>query len=123
MADKNKEKTVRLNRRKIGIRKRISGNPERPRLSIFRSGKHIYAQVIDDLAGKTLASVSSLHADVRGDLKHGANIAGAKKVGLAIAERAKSLGVTTVSFDRNGNRYHGRVKALADAAREGGLKF
>jgi large subunit ribosomal protein L18 len=123
MPDKNKAKTVRLTRRKIGIRKRITGTAERPRLSIYRSGKHIYAQVIDDMAGRTLASVSTLLADVRGELKHGANIAGAKKVGRAIAEKAKAVGVSLVSFDRNGNRYHGRVKALADAAREGGLKF
>jgi large subunit ribosomal protein L18 len=123
MPDKNKAKAVRMKRRKIGIRKVISGTPERPRLTIFRSSKHIYAQVIDDHAGKTLAAVSSLHDDVRGDLKHGANIAAAKKVGLAIAEKAKAAGISLVSFDRSGNRYHGRVKALADAAREGGLKF
>lgn len=121
--DKQKAKAVRMTRRKISIRKRLSGSAERPRLAIFRSSKHIYAQVIDDGAGKTLASASSLVDDVRGELKHGANLAAAKSVGKAIAERAKAAGVTQVAFDRAGNRYHGRVKALADAAREGGLKF
>jgi large subunit ribosomal protein L18 len=123
MADKNKEKAVRLKRRKIGIRKRVAGSTERPRLTIFRSSKHIYAQVIDDHGGRTLATASTLHEDVKGDLKHGANITAAKRVGKAIAEKAKAAGVTKVAFDRAGNRYHGRVKALADAAREGGLQF
>lgn len=123
MSDKNKDKAVRMRRRKIGIRKRLSGSGERPRLAIFRSSKHIYAQVIDDMAGKTLAAVSTLQTDVKGELKHGANIAAAKQVGKAIAEKAKAAGVTKVAFDRSGFRYHGRVKALADAAREGGLQF
>jgi len=123
MADKNKAKAVRMHRRKIGIRKGLYGTPERPRLTVFRSSKHIYAQVIDDHAGKTLASVSSLNDEVRGELKHGANIAAAKRVGKAIAEKAKAVGVLKVAFDRSGNRYHGRIKALADAAREGGLQF
>ena len=123
MADKQKAKQVRLQRRKWGIRKSLVGSPERPRLSVFRSDKHIYAQVIDDLAGRTLASASSMNTDVRGDLKNGGNIAAAKLVGKAIAERAKAAGVSQVAFDRGGRKYHGRVKALADAAREGGLKF
>ena len=123
MADKQKAKAVRLERRKFGIRKSLFGTPERPRLSIFRSSKHIYAQVIDDYAGRTLAHVSSLHEDVKGDLKHGANVAAAKRVGLAIAQKAKAAGVTKVAFDRGGRQYHGRVKALAEAAREGGLQF
>ena len=123
MADQNKLKTVRLERRKHHIRKKLMGSTERPRLSVFRSDKHIYAQLIDDYAGKTLASVSSTIADVRGSLKNGGNIAAAKLVGKAIAERAKSAGITKVAFDRNGRMYHGRVKALADAAREGGLTF
>jgi large subunit ribosomal protein L18 len=123
MPDKQKAKAVRMARRKFGIRKRLTGTPERPRLTIFRSSKHIYAQVIDDYAGRTVAAVSSLHDDVRGELKHGANITAAKLVGKAIAEKAKAAGVSKVSFDRAGNRYHGRVKALADAAREGGLQF
>ena len=123
MADKQKAKQVRLQRRKFGIRKTLFGSPERPRLSVFRSDKHIYAQVIDDYAGKTLASAASTSGDVRGDLKNGGNIEAAKRVGRAIAERAKGAGVTQVAFDRGGRMYHGRIKALADAAREGGLKF
>jgi large subunit ribosomal protein L18 len=123
MADKQKAKQVRLQRRKWGIRKSLVGSPERPRLSVFRSDKHIYAQIIDDLAGKTLASAASTVGEVRGDLKNGGNIEAAKRVGKAIAEKAKSVGVTQVAFDRGGRMYHGRVKALADAAREGGLKF
>jgi large subunit ribosomal protein L18 len=123
MSDKNVKKQIRLQRRKYGIRKSVSGTAERPRLAVFRSGKHIYAQVINDLLGQTLASASSRSEEVRGDLKHGANVAAAKRVGGAIAERAKAAGVELVAFDRGGNRYHGRIKALADAAREGGLKF
>lgn len=123
MADKNKLKAVRLQRRKYGIRKNLFGTSERPRLSVFRSDKHIYAQVVDDYQGKTLAAASSTNAEVRGDLKNGGNIAAAKAVGKAIAERAKAVGVTKVAFDRGGRMYHGRIKALADAAREGGLQF
>jgi len=122
-ADKNKAKAVRLERRKHHIRKNVFGTPERPRLSVYRSAKHIYAQLIDDYAGKTLAAVATTVDDVRGELKTGANIAAAKKVGAAIAERAKSAGITKVAFDRGGRMYHGRIKALADAAREGGLQF
>jgi len=117
--DKNKQKTLRRSRRKTGIRKRVYGTAESPRLSIFRSGKHVYAQVIDDAAGKTLAAASS----VASKLEKGGNIEAATAVGKSIAEKAKSAGVETVAFDRNGFRFHGRVKALADAAREGGLKF
>jgi large subunit ribosomal protein L18 len=124
MADKNKQKQVRLQRRKWSVRKSVFGSPERPRLSVFRSDKHIYAQIIDDYAGRTLASASSAVEEVRGaELKNGGNILAAKKVGKAIAERAKEKGILAVCFDRGGRRYHGRVKALADAAREGGLKF
>ena len=123
MADKNKDKQQRLQRRKYGIRKSLFGSPERPRLSVFRSDKHIYAQIIDDHAGRTLAAAASTLADVRGDLANGGNVEAAKRVGRAIAERAKSIGVTKVAFDRGGRKYHGRVKALADAAREGGLQF
>ena len=123
MPDKQKAKQVRLERRKFGIRKSLFGSPERPRLSVFRSDKHIYAQIIDDFAGKTLVAAATTAGDVRGDLKNGGNIEGAKRVGRAIAERAKSAGITQVAFDRGGRMYHGRVKALADAAREGGLKF
>jgi large subunit ribosomal protein L18 len=123
MADKNKLKQVRLQRRKWSVRSTVVGTPERPRLNVFRSDKHIYAQIIDDYAGKTLVSASSALADVRGELKNGGNVAAAKKVGLAIASRAKEKGIAAVCFDRGGRRYHGRIKALADAAREGGLKF
>jgi large subunit ribosomal protein L18 len=123
MADKNKELAQRLLRRKYSVRKSVFGTAERPRLSVYRSSKHIYAQIIDDYAGKTLASVASTATDVRGELANGGNIAAAKKAGLAIAEKAKAVGVTKVAFDRGGRKYHGRVKALADAAREGGLQF
>jgi large subunit ribosomal protein L18 len=123
VADKNKMNAKRLLRRRASIRKQLFGTQERPRLSIFRSDKHIYAQVIDDYAGKTLAAAATTAADVRGDLKNGGNVAAAKKVGTLIAERAKAAGISAVAFDRGGRRYHGRIKALADAAREGGLKF
>ena len=93
------------------------------RLSVFRSSKHIYAQVIDDVKGETVASASSLEKDMRGSLKTGANIEAAKAVGKRVAERASAKGVKDVVFDRGGYLYHGRVKALADAAREAGLKF
>ena len=123
MADKNKLKAKRIQRRKFSIRKSVFGTTERPRLSVFRSDKHIYAQLIDDMAGRTLAAVSSVEAGVRGELANGGNIEAAKRVGKAIAERARAAGVEKVAFDRNGRVYHGRIKALADAAREGGLKF
>ncbi len=124
MPDKNKAKQQRLERRKWSLRSRLSGSAERPRRSVFRSDKHIYAQVIDDLSGKTLVAVASTSADVRGaELKNGGNIAAAKAIGKAIAERAKAAGVESVVFDRAGNKYHGRVAALADGAREGGLTF
>lgn len=121
--DKNRKKTIRLGRRRRHVRKSVFGSTERPRLSVFRSDKHIYAQIIDDFAGRTLAAASSAVAEIRGDLKNGGNIAAAKRVGKAIAERAKAAGIKQVAFDRGGRQYHGRVKALADAAREGGLKF
>ena len=124
MADKQTKKQQRLQRRKWSVRARVFGTSERPRLSVFRSDKHIYAQVIDDVAGKTLVSASSTHEDVRGDgLANGGNIEAAKRVGKTVAQRAVAAGITAVAFDRGGRKYHGRVKALADAAREGGLKF
>jgi large subunit ribosomal protein L18 len=123
MADKNKIKQKQLERRKYNIRQTLAGSPERPRLSVFRSDKHISAQVVDDLAGKTLVSASSTQEDIRGDLKNGGNIEAAKRVGKAIAAKAVEAGIKTVAFDRNGRRYHGRIKALADAARAGGLSF
>lgn len=111
-------KKVRRNRRKIGIRKRLTGTASRPRLTIYRSLLHVYVQLVDDLTGKTLASASSVQAKIAGG-----NKSAAAEVGKLIAERAKAAGITEVAFDRNGFRYHGRVKALADAAREAGLKF
>lgn len=96
---------------------------QRPRLSVFRSNKHVYAQVIDDVKGATLAAASSLEKDLRRGLKSGADVQTAAKVGARLAERAKGAGVTAVVFDRGGYRYHGRIKALAEAAREGGLSF
>jgi large subunit ribosomal protein L18 len=123
MADKNKLKQVRLERRKWSVRNRLFGTTERPRLSVFRSDKHIYAQVIDDYAGKTLVAASSVQKDVRGGLNNGGNIKAAEAVGKAIAEKAKSAGITMVAFDRGGRKYHGRIKALADSARKAGLKF
>lgn len=105
------------------VRTRVVGTPERPRLCVFRSLGHIYAQVIDDRAGRTLASASSLDAEVRKQLKGGGNLAAAKVVGKAISERARAAKIEKVVFDRGGYEYHGRVKALADAAREAGLKF
>lgn len=101
------------------IRKRVSGTPEKPRLAVYRSLKHISAQLIDDTTGTTLAAASSSEKD----LKAGGNVEGAKKVGSAIAERAKKAGVKTVVFDRGGFQYHGRVASLADGAREAGLEF
>jgi large subunit ribosomal protein L18 len=121
--DKNKDKAKRLARRKWSTRTNLFGTPQRPRLNVYRSEKHIYAQVIDDYAGRTLASASSTLKDVWEKAANGGNIAAAKAVGKAIAERAKAAGVTKVAFDRGGRQYHGRVKALADAAREGGLQF
>jgi large subunit ribosomal protein L18 len=112
----------RTTRRKARVRqalRRVAYG--RPRLSVFRSSKHIYAQVIDDTKGETLASASSVEKDARG--KTGANVDAAKAVGKRIAERAVAAGVKQVAFDRAGYKYHGRVKALADAAREGGLEF
>ena len=105
------------------VRQRVVGTTERPRLCVYRSLGHIYAQVIDDRAGKTLVSASSVDKETKKNLKGGGNIAAAKVIGKAIAERAKAAGVVKVVFDRGGYKYHGRVKALADAAREAGLQF
>ncbi len=114
-----------LHRKRVHARVRIkvSGTPERPRLSVYRSLGHIYAQVIDDRSGKTLVSASSVDSETKKNLKGGGNIAAAKVIGKAVAERAKAAGVGKVVFDRGGYKYHGRVKALADAAREAGLQF
>ncbi|MGQ9369695.1 50S ribosomal protein L18 [Azospirillum sp. ST 5-10] len=110
----------RKQRVRIQIAKKAGG---RVRLSVHRTNLHIYAQLIDDAAGRTLAAASSTEKDVRGEIKHGGNVEAAKRIGALIAERAKAAGVTEVVFDRGGYLYHGRVKALAEAAREGGLSF
>ena len=115
--------TTRRLRRKRGLRKRLFGTSGRPRLTVFRSSKHIYAQIIDDESGVTLCSASSRAKDLRSGLSSGANKAAAKVVGAALADRAKAKNIESVCFDRNGFRYHGRIQELADAAREGGLKF
>ena len=109
----------RLKRHKR-VRAKVFGTPERPRLNVFRSEKNIYAQVIDDVAGNTLVAASTVEKDFEGN---GGNIEAAKKIGLKVAERCLEKGIDTVVFDRGGYIYHGRVQALADAAREGGLKF
>ena len=105
------------------IRKHVSGTPERPRLAVFRSNKQIYVQVIDDEAGKTLAAASSNDKELAAQCKGKTGVEAAAIVGKAIAERALAAGITTISFDRGGYLFHGRVKSLADAAREGGLIF
>lgn len=105
------------------VRIKVSGTTERPRLCVYRSLGHIYAQVIDDRTGTTLVSASSVDGETKKNLKGGGNIAAAKVIGKAVAERAKAAGVQKVVFDRGGYKYHGRVKALADAAREAGLQF
>ncbi len=116
------KQAIRL-RRKKRIRGKVNGTAERPRLSVYRSAKHIYAQIIDDDKGVTLAAASSLDKDLKGKIKNGAGKEAAGEVGKLIAARASSAGVETVVFDRGGYIFHGRVKALADAAREGGLAF
>jgi len=122
MLKKNKLKDKRF-KRKIGIRKKISGTPQRPRLTVFRSLKYLYVQVIDDVNGVTLVSASSLEKEIKGDKGSNKNKDSAVKVGSLIAERALAKGIEQVVFDRNGYRFHGKIKALADAARDKGLKF
>jgi large subunit ribosomal protein L18 len=119
----NKLKLTRRSQRKLRTSGSVRGSTERPRLSIFRSVKNISAQIIDDTTGRTLAAASSVTKEARASLKHGGNTKAAAEIGKAIAEKAKEKGITQVAFDRNGYKYHGRVKALADAAREAGLKF
>ena len=117
----NNLKLVRRTQRKARVSGSVRGSTERPRLSVFRSVKHIYAQIVDDTTGNTLVSVNSDQKDP--GLKHGGNKSAATAIGKAIASKAIAKGITQVAFDRNGYRYHGRIKALADGAREGGLKF
>jgi large subunit ribosomal protein L18 len=114
---------VRRLRRQRHVRKRLHGTPERPRLAVFRSSKHIYVQIVNDDAGTTLASASTLDPEVRRDLAYGGNKAAAAIVGKLVAERAKQAGIDKICFDRRSYKYHGRVQALADAAREAGLQF
>jgi len=121
--DKLKAKQAGLERRQRRVRGKITGTADRPRLRVTRTNDHIYAQIIDDVAGTTLASASSVDPEVKKDLKNGANIEAARAVGEAIGARAKAAGVTEVIFDRGGRIYHGRVKALADGARSAGLEF
>ena len=116
-------KVQQLERRRRRVRRTILGTADRPRLNVFRSAAHIYAQVIDDIQGKTLAAASSLDKALRKSLKSTGGVEAAKAVGTLIADRAKTAKVTAVVFDRGGRMYHGRIKALADASREGGLKF
>jgi large subunit ribosomal protein L18 len=112
-------KSDHRDRRHRRVRKKVTGTSERPRLAVFRSSKHIYVQAIDDLAGRTLVSASTMEADVRGGAT--ATIAAAKNVGKLLGERARAAGITTVVYDRGGFKYHGRVAAVADGAREAGL--
>lgn len=119
----NTLKLTRRTQRKARVSGSVRGTTERPRLSVFRSVKNIYAQVINDATGQTLAAASSVEKEARGAMKHGGNKKAAEAIGAAIAVKAIARGVTQVAFDRNGYKYHGRVKALADAARKGGLKF
>ena len=116
-------RVVGRERRKLRIRKRIAGTVSQPRLTVFRTSKHIYAQVIDDGSGRTLAHASTLSKDLKGSLEEGNKTEAAKKVGALVAKICISKKIDKVVFDRNGYLYHGRVSALADAAREGGLKF
>src|SRR2546425_3307293 len=118
--DTAKQRRISRNRIRVRIRRKVSGTAERPRLSVKKSLKHIYAQVIDDAAGKTIVAASSREADAGAK---GANAAAAKAVGALIAKKAKDKGVKRVVFDRGGYQYHGNIKALADAARENGLEF
>lgn len=117
--DKNK---ARL-KRHLRVRKKIEGTTERPRLNIFRSSKHMYAQIIDDAQGITIAAASTQDKELNGDVSNGGNVEAARKVGALIAKRAKDKGINVVVFDRGGYLYHGRIQALADAAREAGLEF
>jgi len=118
----NQKNAARI-KRQISVRKRVKGTPQRPRLNVFKSARHIYAQIIDDTTGTTLAAASTLLADVNTGLSYTGNTEAAQKVGAAIAKKAIEQNIIAVVFDRNGFLYHGRIKALADSARENGLSF
>jgi large subunit ribosomal protein L18 len=120
---KQRTRSAVRRRIRVRIRKKIRGTPERPRLAVFRSQSHIYVQLVDDDAGRTLCAASSLDQDVKTKAGRGSSVSAAREVGTLIAGRAREKGVEGVVFDRGGVQYHGRVKALAEAAREGGLKF
>lgn len=122
MSTLDKKKMARL-KRKVRVRKKVLGTAERPRLNVFKSAKHIYAQVVDDVSGTTLVAVSTVVKDVAEGLSYTGNIEAAQKVGAAIARKALEKDIKTVVFDRNGFLYHGRIKAVAEAARENGLSF
>lgn len=122
MSNNTSKNDARL-KRQIRVRKKIKGTAERPRLNVFRSSRHIHAQIIDDVNGVTLVAASSISPDVKSDLAYSGNVDAAKKVGAAIARKAIEKNITAVVFDRNGFLYHGRIKALADSARESGLNF
>ena len=117
------EKADALLRRKLRVRRKIKGTPDQPRLSVYRSNKHMYAQVIDDISGRTFVCASTLSPELKGALKNLGNVEAAKKVGTLIAQKCLAKNITAVVFDRNGFLFHGRVKALAQSAREGGLHF
>jgi large subunit ribosomal protein L18 len=124
LSKKQRGKEARRQRAHHRVRNRVSGTSERPRLAVFKSDRHLYAQVIDDLAGRTLAQASTLDAEVKGRLDGGTgNLGAAKVVGAVVAERAKARGIGRVVFDRGGYIYHGKVRAIAEAAREQGLEF
>ena len=122
MSNKTSKNDARL-KRQIRVRKKVRGTTERPRLNVFKSSRHIHAQIIDDITGVTLVAASTISPDVKSDVVYSGNIDAAKKVGAAIAKKAIEKNIVSVVFDRNGFLYHGRVKALADAARENGLSF
>ena len=121
--DHVKEKLRKRTRRHLRIRRKVIGTAERPRLSVYRSLKHIYCQIINDIEGRTLVAVSTQSPDVRTQIKYGGNVVAAEIVGKKIAEEAKSKGITKVVFDKGGYKYHGRIKALAEAARKYNLSF
>ncbi len=122
MSNNTSKNDARL-KRQIRVRKKVRGTTARPRLNVFKSSRHIHAQIIDDISGVTLVAASTISPDIKSDLTYSGNVEAAKKVGAAIAKKAIEKNITSVVFDRNGFLYHGRVKALADAARENGLSF
>lgn len=122
MSNKTSKNDARL-KRQARVRKKIKGTTERPRLNVFKSSRHIHAQIIDDVTGRTLAAASTISPDLKSQFEYTGNVEAAKKVGAAIAAKALESNIKTVVFDRNGFLYHGRIKALAEAARENGLSF